>query len=75
MMRRHAAGEKVSVETIGKICEVIADIAASQPAADQPNVFQTAAYFLAKFSADIASGEYGKNAERVDHTSHGQARH
>lgn len=60
MMRRQAAGEVVDVDTIGRLCEVIADVAASHDA-DAPQIFAAARTFLARFERDVADGTFTKD--------------
>lgn len=67
IMRRQTEGEEVCVHTIGKICEVIADIAAS----NEPRsglAFAAARGFLARFEQDICSGKYRTDRELVEGT-------
>jgi hypothetical protein len=70
MQRRQAQGERVAPDVIGKLCEVIADIAASDPAAAN-NVFRYARSYLDHFECKIAAGTYGDGGELVTRQSRG----
>ena len=63
LLEREELGLAITPHEIGKICEVIADIAASVP--EPASVFAIAREFLARFDLDIASGTYSQGREIV----------
>jgi hypothetical protein len=64
LMRRQQAGEVVDERTIGRLCEVIADIANSNPEGPV-DAFKFAHDFLVRFEAQIASGQFETSHELV----------
>jgi hypothetical protein len=64
LLERERLGLAIAPREIGKICEVIGDIAASIP--DQgPQVFQIARDLLNRFERDIAAGTYSAGRELI----------
>jgi hypothetical protein len=70
LQRRQAQGEPVDPDVIGKLCEVIADIAASDPA-QAPAILRTAFVFLSRFGSEIAAGTYNNGRELITRQSRG----
>lgn len=59
LMRRQAAGEPVNEQMIGEICQVLADMAASQPyLMGAGHVMHVASQFLTRFLLEILDGTY-----------------
>lgn len=66
LMRRQQAGEIVDAQTIGHLCEVVADIAVSLKALDgATDTFACAHDFLVRFEAQIEAGTYAVGKELV----------
>lgn len=66
MMRRQAAGEKLSVQVLGAVCEVIADMGLSVDPGERTAFFEAACAFLDKFEGEISAGTFKVGVERVD---------
>jgi hypothetical protein len=65
LVRRQREGETASASVIGKICEVIGDIAASDQAA-APTVFSIAREFLNCFEQEITTGDYQASRQLIE---------
>lgn len=65
LLEREKIGLAITPHEIGKICEVLADIAASLPANGTADVFAITRDFLARFESAIAAGTYGQGRKLV----------